>query len=262
MAVVGAGRDCRISYLDLGQGSPLLLIHGGHGGWFHWIGNVEELARHRRVIAPDLPGFGRSDRPAQPVSLAVFANELIGLLDRLQIDAIDIAAFSFGACVAAYMAAHFPDRVLSVGMVNPAGMGPASPHLQAIQDRASAEAKRDGLEHGVRVTVREIMLSDPETATPELLGLFTHHVRAARVETRPIARTYPTMDLLGRSSCSLWLLLGENDPHQAHELEKRARDVGSLSASHTVSTWLGAHWLQFEMASRFNEAALRFTGRR
>ena len=52
-----------IGYLDLGSGKPLVLIHGGHGGWYHWMANIAALAKHRRVIAPDLPGFGASSSP-------------------------------------------------------------------------------------------------------------------------------------------------------------------------------------------------------
>jgi len=48
-----------------GEGEPLVLVHGGHGSWLHWVRNIEALAKQYRVLVPDLPGFGDSgDLPA------------------------------------------------------------------------------------------------------------------------------------------------------------------------------------------------------
>ena len=57
---VKVGRD-EVSYVDLGEGDPVLLIHGLGGNWRVWLENLPALAhRNHRVIAVDLPGFGRS----------------------------------------------------------------------------------------------------------------------------------------------------------------------------------------------------------
>lgn len=260
-AKVSDGAESRISYLDLGSGEPLLLIHGGHGGWYHWIENMEALAEGRRVIAPDLPGFGGSSNPSSPLSLSLLADELSGLLDRLGIGRIDIVAFSFGVCVAAFMAAAAPHRVRSLALVNPAGMGPVSSQLTEIQARAAAQARQHGVAHGIDISLKEIMVSDPARWVPGLGDLIGRHVQATRAATRPIARTNPTRELLARVKAPIWLALGTRDPHQIHELAARADWVASLSAGNEVCVQPAAHWLQFEVPQWFNENVGRFLAR-
>src|SRR4051812_49095692 len=78
---------CVLGYLDSAPdapraGSPLLLVHGGHGGWMHWRTNLVALASSHRVLAPDMPGFGASSELAAPGIEAV-AGELSAFIDRL-----------------------------------------------------------------------------------------------------------------------------------------------------------------------------------
>jgi 2-hydroxy-6-oxonona-2,4-dienedioate hydrolase len=260
-AITTQGNECALSHIDLGDGPPLLLIHGGHGGWYHWVSNIEALCAHSRVIAPDLPGFGGSTKPKSDFTLQVAASELFALLDRLGVSKVDVAAFSFGACVAAHMAVQFPQRVRSLAVVNPAGMGPVSGELSDIQNEAARVAKTHGLERGVRISLERIMLSDASLVTEDLCRITADHVRATRVQTRPIARTHPTRALLDQVRAPLWLALGSQDPHQRHELDCRARYVHALSEGNTSSIVHAAHWLQFEAAPWFNDNLGRFIDR-
>lgn len=252
-AIITQADECAINHIDLGDGDPLLLIHGGHGGWYHWMKNIEALGAHSRVIAPDLPGFGGSTKPKSDFTLQVAASELFALLDRLGISTVDVAAFSFGACIAAHMALQFPRRVRSLAVVNPAGMGPVSAELSNIQNEAAQGAKSHGLEQGVRISLERIMLRDTSLVTEDLCRITADHVRATRVQTRPIARTHPTRALLDRVRAPMWLALGSQDPHQRHELEQRARYIQSISERNTSSICHAAHWLQFEAAPWFND---------
>ena len=59
-----------------GEGRPLVLLHGASGSWTHWIRNILPLARHVRVLAPDMPGFGDSDVPAEPHTADALADLL------------------------------------------------------------------------------------------------------------------------------------------------------------------------------------------
>src|SRR5262245_31688335 len=49
-----------------GNGSPVMLLHGGAGSWSHWLRNIEPLCQRHTLCAPDMPGFGDSALPAQP----------------------------------------------------------------------------------------------------------------------------------------------------------------------------------------------------
>ncbi|WP_321962086.1 alpha/beta fold hydrolase [Paraburkholderia sp. J7] len=260
-AITTQADECALSHIDLGSGAPLLLIHGGHGGWYHWLKNIEALCAHSRVIAPDLPGFGRSTGPVRNFSLQVAASELFALLDRLGIGTIDVAAFSFGACIGGQMAVQMPHRVRSLAVVNPAGMGPVSARLSDIQHEAARVAKSHGLEQGVRISLEQIMLCDSRLVTEDLCRLTADHVRATRVQTRAIARTHPTRALFERVRAPMWQALGSQDPHQRHALDQRARYVQSISECNTSSICHAAHWLQFEAAPWFNDNLTAFLDR-
>ena len=77
------GANEKIIWRIWGQGFPLVLLHGGSGGWNHWIRNIEVLARHYQVVIPDLPGLGESGNAPQPVTPSVIAEALASGLDEL-----------------------------------------------------------------------------------------------------------------------------------------------------------------------------------
>ena len=251
-----------ISYLDLGSGNPVVFVHGGHGGWYHWMANIESLAMHRRVIAPDLPGFGASASPSDGFSLEVVGGRVFDLLDSLKVALFDLVAFSFGSCISSYMAATRPERVRTLTLVNPAGMGPVAQRLSDAQAEASEVARTRGMEQGVEVSLKKIMLSDHALVTPELTALAAHHVKATRVLTRPIARTNPTRKNVELVQAPVWLVLGSKDPHQTHELAAREKWIKDLSPTNCASVGPAAHWLQYERASWFNKHVLEFISSR
>ncbi|MDX1730837.1 MAG: alpha/beta fold hydrolase, partial [Aurantimonas coralicida] len=94
-----------------GDGPPLALLHGGHGSWLHWLLAIPALARHHRLLVPDLPGFGESasldDAPAAGTAAAeaVAAPVLAGLNTLCGERPVALAGFSFGGVIAATMAA-------------------------------------------------------------------------------------------------------------------------------------------------------------
>ncbi len=97
-----------ITGLHAGSGDPLLLVHGGWGGAsMHWSAVVDRLATRYRVIAPDLPGIGRTDQPPL-TSVAAYAHWLRDVLAELDIDSAYCAGNSFGASVVARFATDFP----------------------------------------------------------------------------------------------------------------------------------------------------------
>src|SRR3546814_20757568 len=68
-----------------GDGPPLVLLHGGHGSWTHWLRNIPVLAEHFTTIVPDLPGYGDSDLPSltNPVEAEALAAIVAAGLDRV-----------------------------------------------------------------------------------------------------------------------------------------------------------------------------------
>src|ERR1700730_6814526 len=99
---------------DHGSGKPVLLLHGGPDSAYLWRNQIPSLVNNGfHAIAPDLRGFGRSDRPAGggAYSLQNAVCDVIGILDRFGIDAADIVGHDWGAAVAWFTATAHPDRV-------------------------------------------------------------------------------------------------------------------------------------------------------
>jgi len=99
---------------DHGSGRPVLLLHGWPDSAYLWRNQIPLLvANGFRAIAPDLRGFGRSDRPegVAAYSLENSVGDVIGILDGLNIDVADIVGHDWGAAVAWFTAMRHPQRV-------------------------------------------------------------------------------------------------------------------------------------------------------
>jgi len=112
-----AGR--RLHYLDVGAGDRVfILVHGMGGRWQHWLENIPALAEHGRVLALDLPGFGRSQPPEGGVTLEGFADTAAELARSLGIGRAVFVGHSLGGQIVLRVGSRHPDlaeAVVSVG---------------------------------------------------------------------------------------------------------------------------------------------------
>ena len=110
-----------IHYQEAGdeQATPIILIHGFISSNLIWSHVLLPLARKGfRVIAPDLPGYGYSDKPAEArYTIAEQARGVVAFMDRLGIKKAMIAGASYGGAIAATMALDFPDRVAKLILI-------------------------------------------------------------------------------------------------------------------------------------------------
>ncbi|HEP8974108.1 alpha/beta fold hydrolase [Pseudomonas sp. VI4.1] len=133
--IIAAGY--RTNLHDMGSGFPLLMIHGSGPGvtaWANWRLVMPELAKGRRVIAPDMLGFGYSERPAdQQYSQQRWVEHAIGVLDALGIQQADIIGNSFGGGLALALAIRYPERVRRLVLMGSVGVSfPITPGLDAV----------------------------------------------------------------------------------------------------------------------------------
>ena len=101
----------RLHVAEAGQGRPLLLVHGWPQHWYEWRGVVGELAAERRLIMPDLRGFGWSEVPDGPIEPEAFVGDLLALLDALELEQVDIAGHDWGGFSSLLLSARHPARV-------------------------------------------------------------------------------------------------------------------------------------------------------
>jgi pimeloyl-ACP methyl ester carboxylesterase len=115
---IGATADAdgiKTNYLEAGTGDPVVLIHGSGPGvtsYANWRLVLPALAENFRVLAPDMVGFGFSERPANiEYGVQTWADQVVGLMDTLELPKAHLVGNSFGGAIALRIATQHPDRV-------------------------------------------------------------------------------------------------------------------------------------------------------
>lgn len=110
----------RTAYLAAGSGDPVVLVHGAAGGAVAWVTLIGALSRHFRVIAPDVVGYGESDKPSARYDRPYFVSWLRQFADALGLGRFNLIGNSQGAAIAAQFAADHPERVARLVLIDSA----------------------------------------------------------------------------------------------------------------------------------------------
>lgn len=166
----------KINYLDQGKGDVVVLLHGFSGtasaGWEKRLGAKPQIlpsfAKEFRVVAPDLRGHGKSDKPHDAGKCgAELAEDVIRLLDHLKIEKAHVVGYSMGSTVAGKLLVSHPDRLLSVTF---GGGGPAFRESKAFYDLMEATAESLEQNKGMGPLMIALMPAGGPKLTLELAG--------------------------------------------------------------------------------------------
>ena len=248
----------RTNYHDSGgAGAPVLLIHGsgpGVSAWANWRLVMPALAQHARVIAPDMVGFGYSERPEGFVySMDAWVRQAVGLLDALGIERTDLVGNSFGGGLSLALAIAHPERVRRLVLMGSAGVSfPLTEGLDAVWGYTpSVENMR---------AIMDYFAFDQGLMSDDLARLrFEASIRPGFQES--FAAMFPAprqrwIEALASAEADIRAL-----PHQALVIHGREDRVIPLATSLTLSSWIQrsqlhvygqcGHWTQIEHAARF-----------
>jgi len=125
------------NYHDQGSGQPVLLLHGSGPGvtaWANWRLVIPALAENFRVIAPDMVGFGYTERPADiDYTMDVWVRNAIDLLDALEIEKTHLVGNSYGGALALALTIRHPERVERLVLMGSVGVDfELTPGLDAV----------------------------------------------------------------------------------------------------------------------------------
>jgi pimeloyl-ACP methyl ester carboxylesterase len=135
-STVDAG-GIKTNYLEAGEGSHVVLIHGsgpGVSAYANWRLVIPPLAEEFHVVAPDMVGFGFSDRPSDATyGLQTWADQTVAVMDALGLDQASLVGNSFGGSIALRIAAQHPDRVKRLVLMGSMGVDfPITPGLDRV----------------------------------------------------------------------------------------------------------------------------------
>jgi pimeloyl-ACP methyl ester carboxylesterase len=164
---------------EAGDGPTLLFIHGLGGNWQNWLLTIPSFMAEHRCIAADLPGFGRSELPADPISITGYARTLDALCQELDVERVTVVGHSMGGFIAAELAIAFPTRVDRLVLVSAAGLSIEYQRKQPLLTlaRASSASSRYWTAHTnlvvTRPRVRELGLAGVVRYPKRLSGPLT-----------------------------------------------------------------------------------------
>ena len=125
----------RLHVAEAGEGPPVVLLHGWPQHWWIWRKVIPALAEERRVICPDLRGFGWSEAPPGPYEMSGFAADTLALLDALELDRVELIGHDWGGYSGFLLCLEAAERIghfLALGVVHP-WFEPPSPSLQVLR---------------------------------------------------------------------------------------------------------------------------------
>lgn len=242
---------------DVGQGDPILFIHGsgpGVSAWANWRLAIPEMSKSFRVIAPDMVGFGFSDRPAGVrYDKATWVKQAIGVMDALGLKKAHVVGNSFGGAIALALAIAHPERVGKLALMGSVGVPfPITPGLDAVWGYTpSIENMRKLL---------DIFAYSRELVNDELAELrYRASIRPGFQESFGAMFPAPRqrgVDALASSMADIRAL-----PHETMIIHGRDDQVIPLSNSLTLLDLIPnsqlhvfaqcGHWVQIEHAARF-----------
>jgi pimeloyl-ACP methyl ester carboxylesterase len=219
-----------IYYAVYGEGSPVILLHGGLANSDYWGNQIKALAPYHTVIAMDSRGHGRSSRDAKPYGYDLMADDVIGLMDTLKVPKADIVGWSDGAIIGLDLAIRYPGRTGKVfafaANTVPSGVKPdveKNPVFAAFIRRAGEEYARysptpkdyDGFVRQIgKMWETQPNWTDEELkaiASPVLVADGDHDEAIKREHTEYIAATIPGAGLLILPNTSHFAFLQDSD---------------------------------------------------
>lgn len=111
-------RDLRMHYLQGGAGEPVIFIHGFPETSYEWRHQFAAFSEHYACFAPDLRGFGETEKPGLRVSRQILAQDVVNFMDALGIERARVVAHDWGGIVAFKLAIDWPDRVTRLALLD------------------------------------------------------------------------------------------------------------------------------------------------
>jgi len=240
----------QVVWRQFGDGSPLVLIHGGHGSWLHWARNIETLSKDFSLWIPDLAGYGDSSDPRFD-DFETMVQVTVQCLTQLfgPDTPFDLAGFSFGGLVSAHIAAKgLPVRRLA--LLGPGGHGGPRRERGKLINWKRAETQDELLE-AMRFNLWAHMIYADARIDALAMGIHTHSCLHTRFRSRGISGRGLLGPALDEYTADTLIIWGEHDitctPEylMTHLIDGHARRQGVIVPE-------VGHWVNYEAVEPVN----------
>lgn len=262
--------DINFHYHDIGDGAPLVLIHGGGpgaSGWSNYQRNVDDLSKKFRLLIIDLPGYGKTDKSLPASDLFAYNAKVVrDFLDAIKVEKAHFIGNSLGGGTALKLAMDYPDRADKLVLMGPGGTLPVftvfpTPGIKMIMQYYGGDGPtREKLRAFI-----DVMVYDSSEITDDLIETrFKASIEPDILAKPPLGSNKsgkPPLEQLWREDLTIvqhktLLIWGRDDAvvpmDGAFTLLKQMPNI----EFHVFSRC--GHWAQWEHAPRFNRLVSDF----
>ncbi len=258
-----------VSYVEIGEGPPVLFVHGLGGSWRNWLENIPHFADRHRVVAIDLPGFGLSPAPPEPVSMASYGSFLLRFANAVGLSSeTALIGHSMGGFISTEAVLEDPGRFRCLVLASAAGVSFATMRdsrkaalgllIRLILPIANQRVERNLGRQRLRTASFAGVIAHPNLIRREILWeLGSYAVNSpSLIEAAYALAGYDTREQLPKIDLPTLIVWGEQDrlvPVNA-AWEYNRRIAGSeLSIIHDCG-----HMVELERPARFNSEVEQF----
>jgi len=256
-----------VAYARSGEGMPLVLLHGGAGSWTHWTRNIDALARHFRVLALDLPGYGASTAPPRDIPPDDYFAIVRATVEEIVGDApsVGLAAFSFGSLVAATVAAALGSRIAAMSLIGASGFEPPVGRqvrlesLRMLRDRLGREPDASEVKELHRRNLSELMIWDVAKIDDETIAIQADNVERTRFDSRRLSWSGRMPEFMAQVTAPVMMLYGEHDRSAYPSIAARVEQCRAVKPDIAVEILQDCgHWAMHEAPDRLNASLIAF----
>jgi pimeloyl-ACP methyl ester carboxylesterase len=246
-----AGIELEIA--EQGTGAPVLMLHGA-GGFDRCQPINALISKHRRLICPSHPGFGKSALPDWLDSVDDIAHVYLELLDKLDLPTVDLIGCSIGGWIAAEMATKAPERFTKLLFVGPVGVKTGSPDQLDLPDVFALSP----------IDLNRLLFRDPAKMVPdpaalsddELAIIVRNHETLALLAWEPYMHNPKLNHRLHRITAPTMFLRGDSDGLISEKYLKAYAALVPKARTTTITN--AGHAAHLEQPEAFAAAALDF----
>ena len=260
----------RTRVLTVGDGERTVVLLAGTSGHLEaFTHNIRALAQAYRVVAYDYPGHGFTTLAESDLEIPDYEQHLLGLLDTLGLDRVDLCGESLGGWIAIKVAAHHPERVRTLVLAAPGGRMVTTGAIGRTRS-VSRQAVEQPTFENVKARL-QVVIHDPNLITDELVEVrrsiyardgFARSMDHIMVLQDPETRFRNRVSDEDYAAIPVPTLLVWTDHEPSGGIETGERLAAMIPDGELLVIRDAAHWPQWEDAPTFNERVLDFLGRK